>query len=198
VRLLRNQGSTGIWGRVRRPEGPIAPKSQQPGPRTATLEQLISHWCGGLDAPVSLVLNVQGAIVSRVRKPHREGASPMSGPVEFAIFGSLESNRSYDFPARKCWYFPREVWQRPYTILARVRRDPGSQMVKRPLQTIDCSGRLTTVTLPILTRSRPRLSWIFLRSEISRRARAKFPLGVFRRHPASEVRRSPFSVAQRD
>jgi hypothetical protein len=39
-------------------------------------------------------------------------------------------------------------------------------MVKRPLQTIDCSGRLTTATLPILTRSRPRLSGVRFPSDI--------------------------------
>jgi len=36
----------------------------------------------------------------------------------------------------------------------------GLRKVKRPLQTIGCSGRLTTVTLPILTRSRPWLSCV--------------------------------------
>jgi hypothetical protein len=66
--------------------------------------------------------------------------------------------------------------QRPYTISTRVLK----------------IGRLTTVTLPILTRSRPRLSWIFFHSEISRRARTEFPLGVSHGLSAGEVRRSAF------
>src|SRR5579872_5630607 len=38
-----------------------------------------------------------------------------------------------------------------------LSRDGRSPKVKRPLQTIGCNGRLTAVTLPILTRSRPQL-----------------------------------------
>jgi hypothetical protein len=42
--------------------------------------------------------------------------------------------------------------------LTRFRLDDAGAVVvclmeQRPLQTIDCSGRLTTVTLPILTRN---------------------------------------------
>ena len=39
----------------------------------------------------------------------------------------------------------------------------GGPNENRPLHTIGCSGRLTTVTLPILTRSRPRLSCVRFR-----------------------------------
>jgi len=44
-----------------------------------------------------------------------------------------------------------------------IRNIGWPPIVKRPLQTIDRSGRLTTVTLPILTRSRPRLSCVRFR-----------------------------------
>ena len=51
----------------------------------------------------------------------------------------------------------------------------GLHKVKRPLQTIGCSGRLTTVTLPILTRSGPWLScvryvYLDVRKEIFRQS----------------------------
>jgi hypothetical protein len=54
-------------------------------------------------------------------------------------------------------------------------REISDQKVKRPLQTIDRSGRLTTVTLPILTRSRPRLSGVRFRLTYE-----DAPPGIFR------------------
>jgi hypothetical protein len=44
---------------------------------------------------------------------------------------------------------------RAYVSGTALYRFIPASVAKRPLQTIDCSGRLTTVTLPILTRSRP-------------------------------------------
>src|SRR3569833_3583930 len=48
----------------------------------------------------------------------------------------------------------------PHCRTAQKAPHLGLRKVKRPLQTIGCSGRLTMVTLPILTRSRPWLSCV--------------------------------------
>jgi hypothetical protein len=56
----------------------------------------------------------------------------------------------------------------------------GLPKVKRPLRTIGRSGRLTMVTLPILTRSRPWLSDVrFLLLPVVRRSRSNNPLLIF-------------------
>jgi hypothetical protein len=102
-----------------------------------------------VDAPVSLVLNVQGAIVRRVRKPHRESATPMSGPVEFAIFGSLKSNRSYDLPAREVLVFSAGGLEAAtvYDINARPKRswitDGQTPAADHRLQRASHHGHLT-------------------------------------------------------
>ena len=56
----------------------------------------------------------------------------------------------------------------------------GLPKVKRPLRTIGRSGRLTMATLPILTRSRPWLSYVrFLLLPVVRRSRTNNPLCIF-------------------
>ena len=74
------------------------------------------------------------------------------------------------------------------------RRGSGPE-IKRPLQTIGCSGRLTTATLPILTKE-PTVANLIFRLigtlNLGRRVGGHFPLSG---RPGT--RRGAFSVARK-